>query len=983
MRSILVSCSKYLFVIFLQPSFLVEGGEIIDSSKNFSFVTTGGIPVFNQRIREKKCLSVLLEKLIQKEDYECLNSFLQNALYDSNDPLVDHRNYSLIQQAILQELSYIQFLFVQGNILQQEDRHFEAIEPYSEGIRLLDSVRGIPHVVNLQRYEDLTSRLCLQLGECYLALKQPFRALEVCNGYFRGSSEQKGNEKTRFLIVFLKARSLFHLGYCSQALKILDSVEESGESQWKWQALLLSSEISLSLGNLKDSEKKLWKLILFSPSRWMVETKEILLGQITLFKGEEILGLRILKQLQKKTKSREIFQEISHILGNYYFSKKEYANALDYCISLENLLPSNENKLFTARLAFGSTLESGSSFSVNERYFTIGKKRYEVLIQKDNDGSLRLEYANSLLEIGKRKNLEGLFYKKIDEILTSYWENFTKENQAKGLSLLITIISAPEKKRECCRVLCGRRFLGCSERAFGYLELGKSFLHDDQARAEECFSQAISLFDKEGKGKEANEAVFLQASCYPPLMAIYSLINRWVERKKNRTLSDDWFLEDGLYNYSLQVLESLEKENFISSVLPDMIVAIFADPLTMDRQVKQHRLVALLTYFRKQYSLAVEYFRRIADVWAEDEDLAGEALLFASRAAEAMNSKKEALELSRELINRFPKTIYACEAYFRQYQFQEYLQGEKEAIKHLNKMEKRFPPNRFQIVAFYLLGLDMMRDRKTDIGKSLRRKDLLLAGQHFSRGKDLYNTLEKKGKIPLREKKYYREVFCRTCLEVGRSYQAVGEEASEAKKRIYREYAIKEFYDLQQLLLSSKKEPLSILQECDYFLADSLVKNEDYQKAKKTIEKACIRYKEIREEKGNFVAKIWKLFGEIEIKERSYAVALDALKKAERADFFHSFTKDESLEIKILMSQCLMNTGEKKLAMRMLSDVINEQVVSSQRVRAMYLRAELYFQEGKMKQALKQLEFTAKQNGEWALAAQNRLDFFCRGGEES
>ncbi len=55
--------------------------------------------------------------------------------------------------------------------------------------------------------------------------------------------------------------------------------------------------------------------------------------------------------------------------------------------------------------------------------------------------------------------------------------------------------------------------------------------------------------------------------------------------------------------------------------------------------------------------------------------------------------------------------------------------------------------------------------------------------------------------------------------------------------------------------------------------------------------------------------------------------------------------------------------------MLLLSKAINRNVVSSQRLRAMYLRAELYEIQGREELAKKQLEAVALKGGEWALHA--------------
>ena len=60
--------------------------------------------------------------------------------------------------------------------------------------------------------------------------------------------------------------------------------------------------------------------------------------------------------------------------------------------------------------------------------------------------------------------------------------------------------------------------------------------------------------------------------------------------------------------------------------------------------------------------------------------------------------------------------------------------------------------------------------------------------------------------------------------------------------------------------------------------------------------------------------------------------------------------------------------------MMLLSKVINDNAISGLRLNAMYLRAEIYEQQGRHDLAIKQLEATAKKAGEWALKAKEKLE---------
>jgi hypothetical protein len=60
--------------------------------------------------------------------------------------------------------------------------------------------------------------------------------------------------------------------------------------------------------------------------------------------------------------------------------------------------------------------------------------------------------------------------------------------------------------------------------------------------------------------------------------------------------------------------------------------------------------------------------------------------------------------------------------------------------------------------------------------------------------------------------------------------------------------------------------------------------------------------------------------------------------------------------------------------MCILSKVINDETISGLRLKAMFLRAELYELQKRPELALKQLEATSKKGGEWGKKAKEKLE---------
>ena len=83
---------------------------------------------------------------------------------------------------------------------------------------------------------------------------------------------------------------------------------------------------------------------------------------------------------------------------------------------------------------------------------------------------------------------------------------------------------------------------------------------------------------------------------------------------------------------------------------------------------------------------------------------------------------------------------------------------------------------------------------------------------------------------------------------------------------------------------------------------------------------------------------------------------------------------DQKLDLWIQRSLCYKELGQLDQAMKLLSDAVNDEAISGMRVKAMYLRAEVYEQQGRPELALKQLEAVSKKGGEWGKMAQDKLN---------
>lgn len=300
----------------------------------------------------------------------------------------------------------------------------------------------------------------------------------------------------------------------------------------------------------------------------------------------------------------------------------------------------------------------------------------------------------------------------------------------------------------------------------------------------------------------------------------------------------------------------------------------------------------------------------------------------------------------QSLYEQFPDHRLAAEAYFNHYPLQEYLLGNKSALKHLRAFKERFPKSPFLLHAFYLEGLDLLRDRKSPEGKWISRQNLTAAIDAFQSVETLFNTLEEDQKEFTLLRDYAR-------LERAKANLSIAKLSKPAKKAIYCDYAEELFHSL----ISNFSPDHPLLEESLYYLA--LTESELGQ-----VEKACATLSKIQ--KGYYFALALYQKGVLKQDINTLNQALEV------GDPFLS--NDEKLTIMLEKANYYQKIGALDDAMLQLSELVNSETASSLRLKAMFQRAEIYKEQGRYALAQKQLESIALKGGDWAEKAKEKLE---------
>ena len=355
----------------------------------------------------------------------------------------------------------------------------------------------------------------------------------------------------------------------------------------------------------------------------------------------------------------------------------------------------------------------------------------------------------------------------------------------------------------------------------------------------------------------------------------------------------------------------------------------------------------------------------------------GEALYWMARAQENSGASRNTVQQAlREVYQNYSQSPFAPEAYLTAYSYADYL-NDPLARTHLSNMKDRFPDSYLTINAQHLLGLALRRlPASTDKRKSPTSR-WHQAIEAFQEAEVIFDRLYASGLIPEKEQTRCTTLRCRAKLERALANLAIASDAMGAKKRIYLGYTSDLFRELLAELDQApwKSEALApIREETAYGLAVALIRSGDTDTAHPLLDDLLKQYQAEGVSRGYFLSRTLYQKGSLHLRKQQHEQGFSFLQQAEEAAKGNLLSPEEKLDLWLAQSHSLRQLNRLDEAMLILSKAINEDAVSGLRVKAMYLRAEVYQQQGRHELAQKQLEATSRKGGEWAFKAKEKLE---------
>lgn len=364
----------------------------------------------------------------------------------------------------------------------------------------------------------------------------------------------------------------------------------------------------------------------------------------------------------------------------------------------------------------------------------------------------------------------------------------------------------------------------------------------------------------------------------------------------------------------------------------------------------------------------------------------GEAYFWLAYSADQQKHLETKREHLRQSYTQDFHGPFAPLAYFHSFTLREYLQGHRIALKHLQSMPALFPSHPLSITAHYLIGLNNKKDRFSDEGRLLLRKDLTASIEAFHQAESTFDSLFQKNLIPHSSLAYFTQIRFQAQLDRAQANLMIALKSNAGKKQIYLEYAEEMFKQLigafttpnslANLILIEPSNPYpKIWAEAELYLAKTYEEKNKLKESEEILNSSLEHFLKAQITQGYGLMRTWYTKGKIARRRENDKLALQCFLEAEKSMQNNpGLSPNEKIDLWIQQSFCHQALKDYDQAMRLLSRVINEDAISPLRIKAMFLRAEIYEMQGRPELALKQLEAAARKGGEWAQKAKEKLE---------
>lgn len=811
---------------------------------------------------------------------------------------------------------------------------------------------------------------------------------------------------------------LYLASLCYRQLNMAEEAQETLESY-----LIMSSgntktdhyhEVTWDLGvtyfekkMLEEAEKKFISLKTEAPSEKLHFSSELYLARINLEREEHYEANQRLRKLSQKISSKNPLKfELAYLLGEVAFQKKQYGNALTFfekAIPKRNIDQASWYPALLKKQAFSylRLTQENSDAQAKESYFRQAEKLLLKLTSMSGEAEEGvIELSRAYLEHARALN-KPKYFEKVEKLLTD--DRFDFSNELKGQSLLLRAEASDSFsfRESLFRTLFENSDFEDTlvrKKAFFYQGVNH-MMHAREEIPEEAkafweqadryFTFAIEELGKENR-EYLSQALKLRAETRYQLGSKQHLIDalKDIQNLFSKDTQYITLINDSGEVYHLQGLASAK----LYKMMPNPTIVNLAKKSLgkvidtyQDMPYAAEALYTLgaLNFQIENYKDSYSNFNKYIRLFPRESDI-DHALFWSAESANVLGMSQQTIrEIRNRLFDSFPDSPLAPLAYLNYYSFQEYLDGNEAATSHLKKMYHMFPSSPYIITSFYLLGLNEKKQHLLEA--SSKKENLNKALGYFKSAQDSFQHFNEAHAIPAQHFLYLTSIRFQSELERAITFFLISEDESAPEKQKFEasvqgqkvlKSIISEFSDHQnmvtQALLQEDAYPKS-LEEAEYTLAQSYLKDGRMLEARKLLTQMLERYQTANQEEGYYLSRSLYELGLLKIDQEKWEPALYYLNKSSEAASLGTLSEEQLLLTHIQKSTCLKELKDYTEAIKHLSSVINSDYPSDLRIQAMVIKAEILDLMGQREQAVRILKASANEKGEWSMRAKTKL----------
>lgn len=342
-----------------------------------------------------------------------------------------------------------------------------------------------------------------------------------------------------------------------------------------------------------------------------------------------------------------------------------------------------------------------------------------------------------------------------------------------------------------------------------------------------------------------------------------------------------------------------------------------------------------------------------------------------ARDAEERGDALVALRYDREGWTRFSESAFAAESAFLSYPYQDYVEGKPDAVAHLLALEEHFPRSRYALLSRYVRAL---RDLYPPCGV---RANPLAALSILAELVELSKAMHREGDVPEEELEEVSLLVTRALFEQAQGYRMVAKEAKEAKKNLFLAYSQAAYEQLIERLKSEHLHPEAygtLKEECELMLAECAADLGSERAARAILQALLKELDRHNASHQRIFARSFYALAASHARLLEDEEALKYLKETEQYMRGELLSAEERFDILFLQSRVHRRCGHLDEALRSLSDIINDPSVSPRRFQALYERAEIFCEQGRLGLAKRQWQALLTEGSIWAEKARKHLE---------